>query len=480
MATAKRVEIVILCFALACCYVNAGPRVRPIAGPDIYKGQNVAKDSLVPGEKIVNVMNFGAKPDGEFDCTQAFMDAWRATCKSPGQNRLLIPQGRFLVSSMFFAGPCMSPKPITIQVVGTVLATTDISEYENGEWLMFEDIAGLKLIGGGTFDGQGQDSWSQTEDCEKSGSTCIRNPSSLYFNKVTNGVIQNIKSVNSKGFHVFVTNCANMRLRRIGITAPDTSPNTDGIHISHSINVKLSKCNIRTGDDCVSMIQGVNNVTINKVNCGPGHGISIGSLGKYQNELEVRGVRVLNCTFSGTDNGIRIKTWPDKYPGAASDITFSDITMQNVKRPIIIDQEYQCTPANCQKKPSLVKVSNVAFANVRGTTISPIAVDLRCMVGNNEKRKKKSVKVIAGKKDEEEGFKGKGKGRKNASRGIRQRPWGKWTSEIKVSVSGSASSTPPRKPPSASAVTRLNSTFPLLRQPRNAASTLMLISSLTK
>ncbi|XP_019424932.1 PREDICTED: exopolygalacturonase-like [Lupinus angustifolius] len=378
MATAKRVEIVILCFALACCYVNAGPRVRPIAGPDIYKGQNVAKDSLVPGEKIVNVMNFGAKPDGEFDCTQAFMDAWRATCKSPGQNRLLIPQGRFLVSSMFFAGPCMSPKPITIQVVGTVLATTDISEYENGEWLMFEDIAGLKLIGGGTFDGQGQDSWSQTEDCEKSGSTCIRNPSSLYFNKVTNGVIQNIKSVNSKGFHVFVTNCANMRLRRIGITAPDTSPNTDGIHISHSINVKLSKCNIRTGDDCVSMIQGVNNVTINKVNCGPGHGISIGSLGKYQNELEVRGVRVLNCTFSGTDNGIRIKTWPDKYPGAASDITFSDITMQNVKRPIIIDQEYQCTPANCQKKPSLVKVSNVAFANVRGTTISPIAVDLRC------------------------------------------------------------------------------------------------------
>lgn len=69
MATAKRVAVLILCFALACC-VDAGPRIRPIAGPDIYKGQNVAKDVLAPGEKIVNVMSFGAKPNGVFDCTQ--------------------------------------------------------------------------------------------------------------------------------------------------------------------------------------------------------------------------------------------------------------------------------------------------------------------------------------------------------------------------------------------------------------------------
>ncbi|KAK7246365.1 hypothetical protein RIF29_41232 [Crotalaria pallida] len=379
MATAKRVGVVILFFAMA-CFVDAapGPRKRPVAGPDLYKGQNVARDALAPGEKLINVMSFGAKPDGKFDSTQAFMDAWRASCKAPGQNRLLIPQGTFLVSSMFFAGPCLSPKPMTVQVVGTVLATTDISEYVNGEWLMFENIKGLKLIGGGTFDGQGQSSWKTTVDCEKTGSTCVRNPSSIYFNRVNDGVIQNIKSVNAKGFHVFVTNCANMRLRRVKIDAPADSPNTDGIHVSHSINVKIVKSTIRTGDDCVSMIQGVNNVTIKRVHCGPGHGISIGSLGKYQNELEVKGIRVMNCTFDGTDNGLRIKTWPDKYGGAATDISFTHVTMTNVKNPIIIDQEYQCAPAKCQKKPSLVKISNVLFSNVKGTTISPFPVDLRC------------------------------------------------------------------------------------------------------
>ncbi|OIW13718.1 hypothetical protein TanjilG_08060 [Lupinus angustifolius] len=336
MATSKIVGVIILCFALAC-----------------YKGQNVTKDALAPAEKIVNVMSFGAKPDGNFDSTQAFMNAWRIACKSPGQNKLLIPQGRFLVSSMYFAGPCMAPLPITVQVVGTVLATTDISDYENVEWLMFEDIDGLNLIGGGTFDGQGHNSWSRVVDCEKTPSTCIRNPSSLFFNKVTNGVIMDIKSLNSKGFHVFVTNCANIRLIGLHITAPSTSPNTDGIHVSHSTHVRIFRSVIGTGDDCVSIIQGVKNVTIERVDCGPGHGISIGSLGKYEHELEVREVRVLNCTFVGTDNGLRIKTWPDRYPGAASNITFHDITMQRVRNPIIIDQEYQCSPANCQKKVSL-------------------------------------------------------------------------------------------------------------------------------
>lgn len=69
MATAKRAAVLILWFALAYC-VDAGPRKGPLVGPDIYKGKNVAKDILAPGEKIVNVMSFGAKPDGKFDCTQ--------------------------------------------------------------------------------------------------------------------------------------------------------------------------------------------------------------------------------------------------------------------------------------------------------------------------------------------------------------------------------------------------------------------------
>jgi len=76
---------------------------------------------------------------------------------------------------------------------------------------------------------------------------------------------------------------------------------------------------------------------------------SIGSLGKYKDELEVKNINVKNISMIGTTNGLRIKTWPDKYPGLASDISFTDIRMENVKNPIVIDQEYECS-SNCQNK----------------------------------------------------------------------------------------------------------------------------------
>ncbi|KAK7363549.1 hypothetical protein VNO77_05695 [Canavalia gladiata] len=378
MAIAKRVIILIFCFALA-FHVDAVPRPRTVAGPDVFGKKNVAKDVLLPGEKLINVKDFGAEPDGEFDCTQAFMDTWRTVChNSTGPSRFYVPPGRYLISSMFFQGPCTAPSPITIQVEGIVLATTDLTDFENSEWLLFQKLDGLKIIGGGTFDGQGKGSWEYSESCDSANdSGCVRNPSTLYFNEVSNVLVQNIRSVNPKGFHIFVTKSSNIRLRKLKLVAPGTSPNTDGIHVSHSDTVIMSRNTIATGDDCISMIQGVSNIFINRLKCGPGHGISIGSLGKYEDELEVKGIRIKNCSLTGTTNGLRIKAWPDKFPGAASEISFSDIIMQDVKNPIIIDQEYECYP-DCKKKPSLVKIKNVHFENIKGTTTSPIAVDLRC------------------------------------------------------------------------------------------------------
>lgn len=76
---------------------------------------------------------------------------------------------------------------------------------------------------------------------------------------------------------------------------------------------------------------------------------SIGSLGKVPDERPVLGIRIKNSALTGTTNGLRIKSWPDRYGGGASEISFTNITMTNVKNPIIIDQEYECSP-NCQKK----------------------------------------------------------------------------------------------------------------------------------
>ncbi|CAL8113643.1 unnamed protein product [Prunus armeniaca] len=123
-------------------------------------------------------------------------------------------------------------------------------------------------------------------------------------------------------------------------------------------------------------------ITVTDVTCGPGHGISIGSLGKYKDEKDVTGIIVKNCTLTNTDNGVRIKTFPDSpSPSTASGIHYEDIIMVNVSNPILVDQLY-CPYTQCeQKPPSKVKISNVSFKNIKGSSFTPLAVKLVCTTG---------------------------------------------------------------------------------------------------
>lgn len=172
---------------------------------------------------------------------------------------------------------------------------------------------------------------------------------SLRIHNVRHASIRGITSVNSKMFHFVIHESSNVRLRKIHIRAPADSPNTDGIHIGSSRHVEVAQSSIATGDDCVSMGDGSTYVNISGVTCGPGHGISIGSLGKYKNEKDVRAITVRNCNLKNTENGLRIKTWaPSLSSNVVSDVTFADIKLDNVKNPIVIDQHY-CPNGDCRK-----------------------------------------------------------------------------------------------------------------------------------
>lgn len=146
-----------------------------------------------------------------------------------------------------------------------------------------------------------------------------------------------------------ILNGSNMTLQNVVINAPESSLNTDGIHIGRSTGINITGADIKTGDDCISLGDGSQQINIEKVICGPGHGISIGSLGRYHNEQPVIGVTVRNCTLTGTTNGVRIKTWPASPTSIASNMHFEDITMNNVSTPILIDQKY-CPYNACQAK----------------------------------------------------------------------------------------------------------------------------------
>ncbi|KAI3993241.1 hypothetical protein MKX01_009984 [Papaver californicum] len=198
------------------------------------------------------------------------------------------------------------------------------------------------------------------------------------FDFVTNGLIQRIRSINSKAFHINVFGCKKLKFKFLKIIAPDDSPYTDGIHIRHSNEVTVYDSYISTGDDYISVVPGSFNTYIFKVVCGPGHGISVGSLGKYPNEEDVVGLIVRNCTLKGTDNGLRVKIWAPSPPSIARNFTFEHIFMDNVLNPIIIDQNY-CPSGSCShQSPPQVHIRDLSFKDIRGTSGTKLVVDLSC------------------------------------------------------------------------------------------------------
>ncbi|KAI4340994.1 hypothetical protein MLD38_025776 [Melastoma candidum] len=309
-----------------------------------------------------------------FPGLQALQVAFKAACNSEVPGRVVVPPGTFTLNEALFQGPCKSPIEFLVQA--TIRAPSDTSAFKTDGWVVFSYINGFKLYGGGVFDGQGMYAWT-LNDCHKTFS-CRQLPMNLRFNFVSNGLVKDITSKDSKSFQVNVLGCNNLTFDHVTVTAPDNSPNTDGIHIGRSSGIYITNSNIGTGDDCISLGDGSKDVHVTGVKCGPGHGISVGSLGKYQNEDPVTGFYVKNCTLTGTMNGIRIKTWPASYPGVISDMQFENIRMDNVGNPVIIDQEY--CPWNLCKRgvPSLVRISNITIDNVHGTSSTPVVVNMGC------------------------------------------------------------------------------------------------------
>ncbi|XP_031500982.1 exopolygalacturonase-like [Nymphaea colorata] len=325
-----------------------------------------------------SVDDYSAKGDGKSDDTKAFNDAWAAACADSGSPTLMIPGNKYVVGPLLFKGPCQNTGPLTVKVQGTVLASTNLNLFTGQEWVLFYKVNQLRLTGTGTFDGQGTTAWPQNQCPFKK--QCKVLPVSLKFAFLKDTVVSGITSLNPKMFHIALLNNVGIKFQNVHIKAPGDSPNTDGIHIETSTGVKILQSDIATGDDCISIGHGNTDVYVEGVNCGPGHGISVGSLGRYSYEKDVTGVIVKGCTISGTMNGVRIKSWQASPSSiSATNMTFDNIILKDVGNPIIIDQNYCPFKSACaQQAPSRVKISGITFSNIRGTSTTPVGVTMQC------------------------------------------------------------------------------------------------------
>ncbi|KAL0559091.1 hypothetical protein IC582_003681 [Cucumis melo] len=326
-----------------------------------------------------NVVNFGGKGDGTTDSTQAFQMAWANACASTEKVTIYVPRGRYYIKNVTFSGPCNN-KGIIFRIDGTLEAPSDFVVIGNSEaWILFRHVDGITILGG-NLDGHGAALWA----CKNSSynTLCPTGATTLEFSNSKNVVINNLKSLNSQMFHITINGCKNVIIKGLRVSASSNSPNTDGIHVQSSSNVTIINSKIGTGDDCISVGPGISNLQIENISCGPGHGISIGSLGKDVTEIGVQNVTVKNVVFSRTKNGVRIKTWGKPSNGFATNIIFQHIVMNNVHNPIVIDQNYCPTHKACPGKASGIKISNVTYQDIHGTSTTTVAIMFDCSPTN--------------------------------------------------------------------------------------------------
>ncbi|KAM7270216.1 hypothetical protein ACFE04_029430 [Oxalis oulophora] len=233
---------------------------------------------------------------------KAFAKAWETVCQAASGNpTLVIPAGKiFLLNPISFDGPCKA-STVKVQIIGNIVAPTTVGAFDvfkRENWIIFSNINGLRVQGSGQIDGQGSSWWTA---CPILTPKC-RRPTTMSFHGCNNLVVDGLNTINSQRNHISIGNCNKAIFSNLHLTAPQTSPNTDGIDISSSTN-------------------------------------------------------------GGS--------------GYAKNIRFNNITLIDSDHPIIIDQ-YYCPHSTCAPQPTDVRISDVDYDGVFGTSTRVSTIDLQC------------------------------------------------------------------------------------------------------
>jgi polygalacturonase len=290
----------------------------------------------------------GAVGDGQTKDTAALQRAIDLCAKGQGGEV-------HLTAGTYLSGPLAlkSHVHLLLDKGATLLGSPDMQDYpirEDAKWrrvslLHADHVEDIAITGDGTIDGSGK-IWWDAQMKRQRGST--ENPRPLLID-LTNSkkiLIEGVTIQNSPQYNITAFWCDGLTVRNVTILNPGRgAPNTDGIDPVSTSHVLIEHDTIDTGDDNVAIKSGLvergdpnvpsTDIVIRDCTFRAGHGLSIGS----ETAGGVRNVTVERVTFSGTRQGIRIKS----ARGRGNDIgnfTYRDIAMTDVETPIEITEYY--------------------------------------------------------------------------------------------------------------------------------------------
>ena len=301
--------------------------------------------------KVCDVKKYGAKGDGTSKDTVAVQKAIDDCTASKGGGTVEVPAGTFVIAPILLK----SNMTLHLQKDAILLGSPDIPDYPMGTFARHPtkqplvsslNAENISITGEGTIDGNGKVWWDYVKGTKDGGvlGNDHPRPMGVVFDHSKHIKMEGV-TVQNAGFWQIVPYYADdVVFRNIRILAPK-SPNTDAIDPFSSSNIVIDHVFSSVGDDNVAIKSGeINspgpdapskNITITDCTFENGHGLSIGSeiAGGVQN------VHAERIHFKGTDQGIRIKSARDRG-NDVSNISFKDITMQEVKTAILITEYY--------------------------------------------------------------------------------------------------------------------------------------------
>lgn len=285
---------------------------------------------------VFNITNYGAVGDGKTLNTVAIQKAIDA-CAAAGGGTVLVPAGKFIF------GPIILTSSLNLHLdKGAMLLISDdlknypIKSKRYQDCITAANAHDIEISGQGVIDGQGEAWWQAFAADQK----MTHRPYMAKLSGCTRVYVHDVTFQNSPMFHFVPENCTDVTIEHIKIKSPARAANTDGIDPS-GWNFLIADCTIDTGDDNIAIkpaserTPGDKNFLVKNCTFLHGHGMSVG--GGTANGLE--NLTVSNCTFNGTDSGIRIKT-PRGNGGLLQNAVYENITMHDVKNPIYINDYY--------------------------------------------------------------------------------------------------------------------------------------------
>jgi polygalacturonase len=328
--------------------IAVGVRLAAV-GAAIWAG--MASVPAMAAGKVCDVKTYGAKGDGTTKDTIAVQKAIDECTAGKGGGTVEVPAGTYVIA------PIVLKSNMTLHLAkgATLLGSPDMTDYSKVVFARHPTVQPLvgsvnaeniTINGEGTIDGNGHIWWDYVRGVRNSGvlGTDHPRPMGVVFDHSKHIRMEGVTVQNSGFWQIVPYYADDLVFRNLRVLAP-LSPNTDAIDPFSSSNIVIDHVFASTGDDNVAIKSGeINspgpddpskNITITDCTFERGHGISIGSeiAGGVQN------VHVERVSFKGTDNGIRIKSARDRG-NDVSNISYKDITMENVKIAIYITEFY--------------------------------------------------------------------------------------------------------------------------------------------